>query len=270
MPPKKPEVYALVGEIRKKLMPTSEVIVQQALTELGLTKASSINLAGKTSDDILKNFNAYLRGVFEKSLEVLEKYEFLVYPKALQQLAILRSNNLNLIETSNPNMSFAEKVGESLQLLYPDLWHVFLSRSNSRKQRGGKDFEEQLGQLLKIADIPFDKQIRKFHSDFMLPSATTFKKDRTRSILISAKRTLRERWQTVVNEIYETRCPNAFLCTADDAIAQSVINRLREYNIHLVVWDNIKQEKFNDKPVVVGYSQLANLEITTFRKYWAK
>ena len=78
MPPKKPEVYALVGEIRKKLMPTSEVIVQQALTELGLTKASSINLAGKTSDDILKNFNAYLRGVFEKSLEVLEKYEFLV------------------------------------------------------------------------------------------------------------------------------------------------------------------------------------------------
>lgn len=251
-------------------MPTSEVIVQQALNELGLTKASSINPSGKTPDDILKNFNPYLRSAFEKSLDVLEKYESQVYPKALHQLSALRSNNLNMIEAANPKMPFAEKVGESLEMLYPDLWHVFLSRSNSRKQRGGKDFEEQLGQLLRLADIPFDKQIRKYHSDFMLPSVTAFNKDRTRSILISAKRTLRERWQTVVNEIYETRCPNAFLCTADEAINQSVINRLREYNIHLVIWDQPKQEKFNDEPVVVGYSQLANLEIMTFRKYWVK
>lgn len=268
MPLKKPEIYALVGEIRKKLMPTSEVIVQQTLTELGLTKASSINPTGKTPDDILKNFNPYLRAAFEKALDVLEKYESIVYPKALRELCTLRSNNLNMIETANMKMPFADKVGEALDMLYPDLWHVFLSRSNSRKQRGGKDFEEQLSQLLRLAGIPFDKQIRKYHSDFMLPSATAFNRDRTRCILLSAKRTLRERWQTVVNEIYETRCPNAFLCTADEVINQSVINILREYNIHLVVWDKLKQEKFKDEPIVFGYSDLANLEIPTFMKYW--
>jgi hypothetical protein len=268
LPLKKPEIYALVGGIRKKSMPTSEVIVQEALKELGLTKASLINPTGKTPDDILKNFNLYLRSAFEKSLEVLEKYESQVYPKALRELCNLRSNTLNTIETTNTKMPFTGKVGEALEMLYPDLWHIFLSRSNSRKQRGGKDFEEQLGQLLRLAGVPFDKQIRKYHSDFMLPSATAFNRDRTRCILLSAKRTLRERWQTVVNEIYETRCPNAFLCTADEAINQSVINRLREYNIHLVVWDKPKQEKFKDEPVVVGYSQLANLEISTFRKYW--
>lgn len=270
MPLKKPEVYALVGEIRKKLMPTSEVIVQQALKELGLTKTSLINPTGKTPDEILKNFDPYLRAAFEKSLDVLEKYESEVYPKALRELCTLRSNNLNMIETANMNMPFTDKVGEALDVLYPDLWHIFLSRSNSRKQRGGKDFEEQLGQLLRIADIPFDKQIRKYHSDFMLPSATAFNRDKTRSILLSAKRTLRERWQNVVEEIYETKCPNAFLCTADEAIAQSVINRLRDHNAHLVVWDKLKQEKFKDESIVVGYSQLANLEITTFRKYWIK
>jgi len=270
LPLKKPEVYAIVGEIRKKIMPTSEVIVQQALNELGLTKASSINPTGKTPNDILQNFNLYLWSAFEKSLEVLEKYESKVYPKALHQLSILRSNNLNIIETANPKMPFAEKVGESLEVLYPDLWHVFLSRSNSRKQRGGKDFEEQLGQLLTLADIPFDKQIRKYHSDFMLPSAAAFNRDKTRSILISAKRTLRERWQNVVEEIYETKCPNAFLCTADEAVAPSIIIRLREHNAHIVVWDRIKEEKFKDEPIVVGYSQLANFEIPTFRNYWIK
>ena len=244
--------------------------MQQALNELGLTKASSVNPTGKSPDDVLKNFNLYLRAAFEKSLDVLEKYEFQVYPKALHQLSILRSNNLNVIETANPKMPFAEKVGESLELLYPDLWHVFLSRSNSRKQRGGKDFEAQLGQLLTLADIPFDKQIRTYHSDFMLPSAAAFNRDKTRSILLSAKRTLRERWQNVVEEIYETKCPNAFLCTADETIAQSIINRLRDHNAHLVVWDNLKHEKFNDESIVVGYSQLANLEIPTFKKYWFK
>ncbi len=95
-------------------MPTSEVIVQQALNELGLTKASSINPTGKTPNDILQNFNPYLWSAFEKSLKVLEKYESKVYPKALHQLSILRSNNLNIIETANPKMPFAEKVGESL------------------------------------------------------------------------------------------------------------------------------------------------------------
>ncbi len=73
-----------------------------------------------------------------------------------------------------------------------------------------------------------------------------------------------------MEEIYETKCPNAFLCTADEAVAPSIIIRLREHNAHIVVWDRIKEEKFKDEPIVVGYSQLANLEIPTFRNYWVK
>jgi hypothetical protein len=264
------ELYALIGKIRKQSIPTSEIIVEQTLKELGLTKSTPINQAGKTPVDIIAHFNDYLYLAFGKSLEVLEKYESKVYPKILRELCVLRSKNLELIEEAEKGMSFPSKVASSLEMLYPDLWCVFLSRSNSRKQRGGKDFEQQIGQLLKLANIPFDKQIRKYHSDFMLPSAKAFERDRTRCILISAKRTLRERWQNVVNEIYETRCPNAFLCTSDEEINQSVIDRLREYNIHLVVWDKSKEEKFKNEPTVAGYTQLANLEIETFKRYWVR
>ncbi len=264
------EVYPLVREIRKKWLPTSEVIVRQALSELGLTRANVLNQNGKTPEEVIKNFNSYLRAVFDKALEVLEVYEAQVYPKALRALCELRATKINEIEKQNAGATFNVKVGDAFEMMYTDLWHLFLSRSNSRKQRGGKDFEEQLGQLLRLADVPFDKQIRKYHSDFMLPSANAFNNDRTRCILLSAKRTLRERWQTVVNEIYETRCPSAFLCTADEEIVDSVISRLKDYNIHIVVWDAVKAAKFSENPLVVGYSQLADKEIQTLRQYWAK
>lgn len=267
MPSEKSEIYTLVGEIRKKMMPTSEVIVETALSELGLTRASPLNPRGKSPDDILKNFDAYLLSVFDKSLEVLERFESQVYPEALREVCNLRANKLNKIEASKGQLPFDKKVAEALGMLYPDLWQVFLSRSQSRKQRGGKDFEEQLGQLLKLADIPFDKQIRTYHSDFILPSTNAFNRDRTHCFLISAKRTLRERWQNVVNEIYETRITNAYLCTTDEAVNQQLIDRLRKYNIHLVIWDKSKQEKFKDEPVVYGYSQLTS-EIQMFRRYW--
>lgn len=265
----KSEIYALVGKVRDKTIPGSDVIVRTALAELGLTGAFTLTPGGKSPDDVLKNFDAYLRQVFEKSLVVLERFEAQCYPQVLRELAKLRADKLNAIERGRQR-PLSDKVADALDVLYPDLWQVFLSRSNSRKQRGGKDFEEQLGQLLAIAEVPFDPQIKTFHSDFILPSIEFFNRDKTRAMLISAKRTLRERWQNLVNEIYETRCPNAYLATADEAISKEVIDRMRRYNLHLVVWDSVKAEKFATEPVVLGFTQLANEEIATFRPRWSQ
>ena len=44
---------------------------------------------------------------------------------------------------------------------YPHLRRCFLSISQSRKSRGGKDFELQIEGLLTLAGLPFDRQIRK-------------------------------------------------------------------------------------------------------------
>ncbi len=268
MPPEEIDVYKLVGEVRGKLMPKSEVIVRTAFAELGLTGASTLDPKSKAPEDILKHFDSYLNQAFVKSLEVLERFEGEVYPTVLRELAKRRAGTLDKIEASGGKRAFSLKVGDALDTLYPDLWKVFLSRSNSRKQRGGKDFEEQLGQLLALAGVPFDPQIKTFHSDFILPSTAFFRKDKSRAMLISAKRTLRERWQNLVNEIYETRCPNAYLCTTDEAMSAEVIERMRKYNLRLVVWDKVKAAKFKDEPVVLGYSQLANDEIPAFKPRW--
>jgi len=119
--------------------------------------------------------------------------------------------------------------------------------------------------------MPFEEQTKEYHTDFVFPSLQFFKRDRTRSIVFSVKRTLRERWQEVVDELHHTNCPNVYLATADEAnkISQSThIDGLRRYNMHLVVWDNVKREKFQNEPVVRDYTEFATIDVPTFRGFW--
>lgn len=90
--------------------------------------------------------------------------------------------------------------------------------------------------------------------------------------MLSAKRTLRERWREVVEELYNTRSPNVYLATADSlkGISQEKVEQIKQYNVHLLVWDDIKATKFMNEPMVLGYSDFANKEILVFRNYWLR
>jgi hypothetical protein len=236
--------------------------VLEAARELGLTQGTF------SPDQILNDFNDRLRELFEHTLLVLERYEEQVYSRdALPALAQRRSQAIqNLSAGSN-----VEVVSSALQLLYDDLWKVFLSRSQSRKERGGHDFQEQLKLMFQLAHVPFEEQTENYHTDFVIPSLQFFEKDRTRAMIFSVKRTLRERWQEVVEELHHTNCPNVYLATADAAkkITRTThIEGLRRYNMHLVVWDKVKAEKFPVEPVVRNYTEFATVDVPTFRGYW--
>lgn len=125
--------------------------------------------------------------------------------------------------------------------------------------------------MFQLAHIPFEEQTENYHTDFVIPSLQFFEKDRTRAMIFSVKRTLRERWQEVVEELHHTNCPNVYLATADAAkkITRTThIEGLRRYNMHLVVWDNVKAEKFPIEPVVRSYTEFAMVDVPTFRGYW--
>lgn len=263
------EIYKLIHKVRNKTIPSANEIVNEAFKEVGLTSTT------KPPEEILLNFNNNLKSVFEHTLIVLERYEEKTYGQILKELCRQRREEIKSIikTTSNKNsQDEIDCIGEVLEVLSPDLWHVFLSRSQSRKSRGGADFQHQIAKLLKLADVPFEQEERKYRVDFMIPSSDAFKKDKTRTILLSAKRTLRERWREVVEELYNTRSPNVYLATADflKDISQQTVDQIKKYNVHLLVWDEIKNTKFKDEPMVIGYSDFANKEILTFRNYWPK
>ncbi|MEW6188609.1 MAG: type II restriction endonuclease [Actinomycetota bacterium] len=145
----------------------------------------------------------------------------------------------------------------------------FLSISQSRKTRGGRDFELQVGCLLELMGVPFEKKKRRYRVDFMIPSDDAFHHNPNRSIILSAKRTLRERWREVVEELQAMRSPNIYLITADENVSLGHVEGIcGQYRIHLVVWDEVKKNKFSDEPLVISYTTLANEIIPLFRQFW--
>ena len=135
--------------------------------------------------------------------------------------------------------------------------------------RGGRDFELQIERLLDLAGIPFHKQEGEYHTDLILPNLETHRRNRTVSAVVSVKRTLRERWAEVAEELFNLRSPNVFLFTADEAVTANHVNRIcGQYNIHLVVWD-AQALRFPKEPLVLGYTRWATERLDVLRQRWS-
>jgi hypothetical protein len=208
---------------RRQRMPSSRDVVQETLDRLQRDLSSP--------DYVRKNFNALLQQLFTDTLKVLEDYEQRV--------------DIELLREAGFDLSPAK---------YRLLRDYFLSVSQSRKQRGGKDFELQVQKLLEKADIPFEAQTKKERVDLVLPSQDLWNTDRARAVLISLKRTLRERWRQVADELYSLRCPNTYLLTADSSLPKSTVQHIFTRNIYLVVWDSVKNDFGNHR--VLSISEL--------------
>ena len=119
-------------------MPSSRQIVEETLNRL------NYNLEDPRF--VRKHFDKLLREVFQRTLHVLEEHEEEVDREVLKQAGFqINSQQYKLLR------------------------EYFLSVSQSRKQRGGKDFELQVQTLLERAAIPFEAQPRKERVDLILP-----------------------------------------------------------------------------------------------------
>lgn len=138
--------------------------------------------------------------------------------------------------------------------------------SQSRKTRGGQDFELQIEGLLKLSQVPYERQVTENRTDFIVPSIQVYERNRNEALVLSAKRTLRERWREVAEELFNLRSPNVYLLTADEDVSYGHVEGIcKRYNIWLVVWDNLKQSKFADEPLVLGYTGWARERILPLR-----
>ena len=104
----------------------------------------------------------------------------------------------------------------------------------------------------------------------MIPSDDVFRNNPTTAAIASAKRTLRERWREVVEELYDMRSPNIFLVTADYDVTEGHIKGICEnYRIHLVVWNEVK-EKYRNEPLVISFDKWAQERLPVLKQFWPK
>ena len=81
------------------------------------------------------------------------------------------------------------------------------------------------------------------------------------------KTSLRERWQEVVEETTLSNLPNIYLLTCDNDISSSKIQQMREHNIILVVFKEVK-EKLKDFESVISFEYYFSKEIPSIMEYW--
>lgn len=268
MPESRDLLRQAIRNIRQQAMPRSEEIVKQTFQELGYTAE---NL---TPDQVRRDFNRLLKEVFDKTLVVLERYEQPAYAEsAIAALMELRNDDVKharqmMQEGGYTEAAYRASVLWLLRNWYPLLRDLFLSVSQSRKTRGGKDFELQLEMLFRLMKLPFERHHERYRADFMMPNYRTYERDRAKALIASVKRTLRERWQEVADELYNMRSPNVYLLTADESISAEKQQALAQRNIYLVVWDEVKERSFPDEPNVLSFTAFSNEILPRFLVFW--
>ena len=257
-------ISRLMRRVRQDRIPSSQQIVQETLVRLGLVPGSI------SSEQVINGFNVHLRSLWQETLQTLEHYEQHAYATGIPEELIREfPEDFEAAEREANQKSFHSGFIRLFGDLYPWFRRAFLSVSQSRMTRGGKDFELQIEGLLQLGEIPFHRQETRNRTDLILPTLELHHQNRTLSMVVSVKRTLRERWAEVAEELFNLRSPNVFLFTADEKVTDGHVAQIcNQYNIYLVLWDEVKVSRFPNEPLVLGYTEWATERLSQLRTWW--
>lgn len=120
---------------------------------------------------------------------------------------------------------------------------LFLSAAQTRKSRAGLSFEHHVKRLLVDGHVQHEAQtaMGARRPDFVLPDVAALNDpQRTESLILSLKTTLRERWKQLG---LERRHGAVFLATVDDRVSTPAIEEMASNGIVLVVPESLKKSK---------------------------
>lgn len=175
----------------------------------------------------------------------------------------------------------ATVVGSYAGSVMPYIYALCLSTTQSRRSRAGNEFESILEAFMDILGYPYNtqKKISKdlFKSsglgkkvDLIMPSAEAYQEQRSKCAIVTAKTTLRERWQEVAEELGRTQVPHIYLVTLDTGVSMNVVNTMKSHNITLVVRASEKTKKFENSATVKSMDEFFFKELPHILSYWKK
>ena len=146
----------------------------------------------------------------------------------------------------------ADDLLEFLEQRFPILDRFFLSLTQSRRQRAGKTFEIVVTTLFQVLEYPHTSQPNLGDStpDYVLPSIEWYSKYATDCIILTCKRTLRERWRQVVTEGVTGKF---YLATIDDGLSTAELGRMRDRRVVVVVPAELKQREYEGDLNVISF-----------------
>jgi hypothetical protein len=234
------------------------------------------------------NVNDYLCRLLDAEYEIYREVEreliegaveaFLTADDAIRgKYPALRS----LLEGAQEHLSANREPREALIAVSKPLaqFYKLLTESfaQSRKTRAGGSAQYQVEFILNQLGYRglYERQ-RTLNGtvDFLFPSLAMWEKDRRRCTVLSVKRTLRERYKQVFEELSATRGQTMYLMsTQTEAEAQKDITAekvqvISQQNVYLVVRDAIKQARFASEASVLGFTEFFCKELPRLRAGW--
>lgn len=170
--------------------------------------------------------------------------------------------------------------GEYAGRVFPYIYQLSLSNTQSRRSRAGQTFEAIIYKIYEILEYEYDSQSKvgrnTFESlglgkkvDSILPNVERFKQRRNKTIIGTMKTSLRERWQEVAEEIERTKIPEIHLLTADEDISLTKAKEMSNHNITVVAYDWVaNSEALKSMKNVISFEKYLFEEIPSVIKFW--
>lgn len=239
----------LIKKKRKEDFPGTFDIVHDTFLEL--------NLDNKDTDYFYKNASKIVEELRDNNWDT-----FLQHEKNFSE-NIYRSLIREDIDELEARKAVEDYIHQNVDMFYI----LSLSNTQSRRSRAGNEFEAIISHLFMGADLPFDEQgligtgvfadknLAKL-VDHVIPGAIEYEISKRKTVAISAKTTLRERWQQIGDEMQRTRMPEVYLATLDEGIGKNTLDQLRANNVYPITTKRIKDSYYSDENLVLTFEEL--------------
>jgi hypothetical protein len=261
---------------REKLSPKAlaQKAQQRTQAKLGVLNCEKVNdFLCSLVDDEYEIYLEVERELIETAIENFLKAgeeERRKYPNLSRLILQVQTQ---IIRNSDPIETLIE-ISKPLAHFYKLLMESF---AQSRKTRAGGSAQYHIEFILDELGYKglYERQrILNGTVDFLFPSFEMWQKDRRRCTVLSVKRTLRERYKQVFEELSATRGLVLYLLStqteseAQKDITQEKVQRLNEQNVYLIVRDVIKQGRFPQEANVLGFTDFFCKELPRLKDRW--
>jgi len=275
------ELDKLIKSYRKKYIRTSQEIVEKVFVENKSFEKKIINKEVSKSISELRKivWKEYLSDEVEFNIILMQDlHKILDTPK--QIIDALLNQDFSSLKDQELKDQIIKVCGEYSGRVYPYIYKVALSNTNSRRSRAGKTFESIVYKVYDCLNYSFDSQGKVGRKTFtelglgkkvdsILPSIEAYEKRRNKTIIGTMKTSLRERWQEVAEEIERTKIPEIHLLTADEDISKSKAQEMNNHNIIIVTYDWVAEsEKLKGMKNIISFEEYLFEEIPSILKFW--
>ncbi|MEI7987029.1 MAG: type II restriction endonuclease [Armatimonadota bacterium] len=273
-----------IRDFRARIVQPPSHYVRNAFAEMGLT---ADRLDANMDSAIIQirelSYSKYLQDEAKFHAEVFKRLtETREIPSAIMSAIVkplVGDKGFPQLSERDLVAKLSDVAGEFVGRIFPYVYQLCLSTTQSRRTRAGKEFEIVIEQIMAVYNYLFEAQstigAARFQEldlakavDFLVPSTDAYESNRPKCAVITAKTTLRERWQQVAEELQRTSVPAIYLLTLDDGLSEAVVQRLIRYNITLVLLESEKEAKFSNIDQVLSFKSFFSHDLPHVLSYW--